>query len=78
MIDIIDIGRRIGTYPISIQPFPDCCTLFQPRKPETRAKLERLERAEAALPLEELVAECVAGIETTDYGPLYHPAGWDK
>ena len=74
---IIDIARRIGTYPISIQPFPDCCTLFQPRKPETRAKLKVLEHAEAALPLDALVAECLAGLETTDYGPLYAPAGWE-
>jgi len=75
--DIIAIARRIGTYPISIQPFPDCCTLFQPRHPETRARPERAAAVEAALPIEELVEDCVAGIETTDYGALYTPAGWE-
>ena len=74
--EIIAVARRIGTYEISIQPFPDCCTLFQPRNPETRAKIERLARAESALPIEELVAECLAGIETSEYGPLYFPAEW--
>ena len=74
--EIIAVARRIGTYEISIQPFPDCCTLFQPRKPETRAKIERLARAESALPIEELVEECLAGIETSEYGPLYFPAEW--
>ena len=73
---IIAVAREIGTYPISIQPYPDCCTLFQPRHPETRAKPERVHRAEAALPLEPLIAECVAGLEVTDYGPQYYPTQW--
>jgi thiamine biosynthesis protein ThiI len=75
--DIIAIARRIGTYPISIQPFPDCCTLFQPRHPATHARLDRVAAVEQRLPIEALVEECLAGIETTDYGPLYAPAGWE-
>jgi thiamine biosynthesis protein ThiI len=74
---IIDLARRIGTYPISIQPFPDCCTLFQPRHPDTRAKPERIAQYEAHMPVDDLVAECVGGIETTEYGPLWAPAGWE-
>jgi thiamine biosynthesis protein ThiI len=74
--NITRIAQRVGTFPISIQPHPDCCTLFQPRNPETRAKLERVRKAEAALPLEELVAQCVAGLETSDYGPEYFPIEW--
>lgn len=73
---IIQVARQIGTYPISIRPYPDCCTLFQPRRPETRSKPERVDRAEAALPVEELVAECLAGLEVTDYGPQYYPVQW--
>jgi thiamine biosynthesis protein ThiI len=72
--EIVERARAIGTYPISIQPFPDCCTLFQPRHPETRARLENVHRAEAALPVEELVTGCLAGLEVTDYGPQYYPA----
>jgi len=74
--EIIDRARRIGTYPISIQPFPDCCTLFQPRRPETHARLEAVHRAEAALPVDELVAACVAALEVSNYGPEYYPADW--
>ena len=74
--EIVDRARRIGTYPISIQPFPDCCTLFQPRKPETRARLLLVHRAEERLPLDDLVADCLAGLEVTDYGPEYYPADW--
>jgi thiamine biosynthesis protein ThiI len=74
--EIIERARRIGTYPISIQPYPDCCTLFQPRHPETRAKLAMVERADQALAIEPLVEACLAGLEVTDYGPEYFPADW--
>ena len=50
----------IGTYPISIIPDQDCCTLFTPRNPLTRARLADIERAERALPIDELVQKAVA------------------
>jgi thiamine biosynthesis protein ThiI len=53
-------ATRIGTYPISIIPDQDCCTLFTPRHPVTRARLADVERAEQALPIEEMVAAAVA------------------
>ena len=34
-------AQRIGTYETSIIPDEDCCTLFTPRFPATRASLER-------------------------------------
>ena len=71
--DIIHLARRIGTYETSIQPFPDCCTLFQPDRPETASKLPKLHEAEAALPMETLVEQCYQGIETAQYGPEYFP-----
>ena len=46
---------RIGSYPISIVPDQDCCTLFTPRNPQTRARLADIEAAEQVLPIEELV-----------------------
>jgi tRNA uracil 4-sulfurtransferase len=74
--EIIHRARDIGTYDISIQPFPDCCTLFQPRHPETNANLTKLEEAEQILPIAELVEGCVARLERTDYGPEYYAANW--
>ena len=50
---------RIGTFPISIIPDQDCCTLFTPRNPLTRARLADIEAAEAALPIEALVEGAV-------------------
>jgi thiamine biosynthesis protein ThiI len=48
-------AQRLGTYPISIIPDQDCCTLFTPRHPATKAKRADVERAEAGLPIDEIV-----------------------
>ena len=60
---------KIGSYPISIIPDQDCCTLFTPRNPMTRAKLEEIEAAEQALPIDDLVARAVreAVVEHFDF-----------
>ena len=53
--EIMAEAMRIGTYPISIVPDQDCCTLFTPRNPLTRARLAAVEAAERALNIEEIV-----------------------
>jgi thiamine biosynthesis protein ThiI len=58
---------RIGTYPVSIIPDQDCCTLFTPRHPMTRARLAEVEHAEQALPIEEMVAAAVAEVAVEDF-----------
>ena len=58
--EIIAEAQRLGTYSISIIPDQDCCTLFTPRHPATRARHGDVERAEAALPIEEIVRDAVA------------------
>ncbi len=60
---------RLGTYPISIIPDQDCCTLFTPRNPLTRARLADIEAAEQALPMAEMVERAVtaAAIEDFDF-----------
>jgi thiamine biosynthesis protein ThiI len=62
-------AMRLGTYPISIIPDQDCCTLFTPRNPATRAKRALVETAEAALPIEALVERAVqeAAVEAFEY-----------
>ena len=61
----------IGSYPISIIPDQDCCTLFTPRNPMTRGRLAQIEAAEAALPIEALVERAVAEavVEEFHYPP---------
>lgn len=68
--EIINIAQKINSYPISIRPFDDCCTLFVPRHPVTRPLLEELQKAEEKLALKELIAECVDNIETRHIEPL--------
>lgn len=41
-IDIIKIAKDIGTYETSIRPFEDCCSLFTPKNPVTKPKLEKV------------------------------------
>jgi thiamine biosynthesis protein ThiI len=53
--EIIREAKAIGTYEISIEPDQDCCTLFVPKHPETRASAAALSRAEAGLPVARLV-----------------------
>jgi thiamine biosynthesis protein ThiI len=60
-------AQRIGTYPISIIPDEDCCTLFTPRSPATRASQAAVERAERALDVPALVAAAIAGLELADF-----------
>ena len=53
-------ARRLGTYPISIIPDQDCCTLFTPKHPATRARLADVVRVEASLAIDEIVERAVA------------------
>ena len=53
--EIIREARAIGTFEISIEPDQDCCTLFVPKHPETRASVEAVAEAEARLDIARLV-----------------------
>ncbi len=61
--EIIRIARRINTLETSILPYEDCCTVFTPRHPRTRPRLDEVEEAESVLDVETLVDEAVEGIE---------------
>jgi tRNA uracil 4-sulfurtransferase len=60
-------AQRLGTYPISIIPDQDCCTLFTPRNPQTKARLADIEAAEQVLPIEELVGRAVREAVVEDF-----------
>ncbi len=65
--EIMDEARRLGTYPISIVPDQDCCTLFTPRNPQTRGRLEQVEAAERALPIDDIVSRAAAEALMEDF-----------
>ena len=60
-------AMAIGSYPISIIPDQDCCTLFTPRNPLTRARLPAIEAAESVLPVGSMVERAVAEAVVEDY-----------
>jgi thiamine biosynthesis protein ThiI len=60
-------AARIGTFPISIIPDQDCCTLFTPRHPSTRVSVDEIAQAEQALPTGEMVAGAVAAATAEDF-----------
>lgn len=61
--EIIAQARRIGTYDISIEPYEDCCSVFVPKHPETKASLDAVHRIEAQLDLPPIIAQTLGQIE---------------
>jgi thiamine biosynthesis protein ThiI len=60
--EITNEAARLGTLPISIIPDEDCCTLFTPKHPATRARAEHVARAESRLPIDEMVETAVRSV----------------
>jgi thiamine biosynthesis protein ThiI len=57
---IIDIAKKIGTYNLSIQPYPDCCSFMIAKHPQTKAKLEDVNKIlENIKNKEELIKESI-------------------
>jgi len=62
-IEIMDLARKIETYNISILPHDDSCSLFTPKKPETKANLSYTLSEEEKIDLEKLIPEVLEKIE---------------
>ena len=63
-VDIIKIGKEIGTYDISIRPFEDCCTIFDPKNPTTAPKDDRIQEIESSFDWQSEVYNCVHNAQT--------------
>lgn len=61
--DIVDYAVKIGTFETSILPYEDCCTVFTPRHPRTRPRLEDVLEVEKTLDVEALVRDALDGVE---------------
>ena len=55
--EIVAIAERIGTFETSILPYEDCCTIFVPKHPETKPKLEAVVKSER--PMEEIAGPMI-------------------
>ena len=68
--EIITQAKKIGTYDISIEPQPDCCSVFMPDHPSTNCKIKYLEADERLYPWEELKSSALDSVETIDLDGL--------
>ncbi|QGH35326.1 tRNA 4-thiouridine(8) synthase ThiI [Gracilibacillus salitolerans] len=64
--EIIRISEDIDMYDISIRPFEDCCTVFVPKQPKTKPKLEKVEQFEANITFDQDIQEILSSIETIE------------
>ncbi len=67
--EIVQLARKIGTFELSTLPYEDCCTVFTPRHPRTKPRIEAVEEAEAVLDTDALVREALEGIERVRIEP---------
>ena len=62
-VDIVRIAEDIETYDISIRPFEDCCTVFLPKHPVTKPRVEDIVKSEEALDVDSLVENAVKNMK---------------
>ena len=65
--EIVAEAQRLGTYSISIIEDQDCCQLFTPKHPATKARRFDIESAERALPIDDFVRQAVESADTEDF-----------
>jgi len=61
--EIVTIARKIDTFNISAEDAPDCCSVFMPSRPVTKAKLSLLIEDEAMLEGDLLIRQALEKIE---------------
>ena len=68
--EIMEKARQIGTYEKSIEPYEDCCTVFLPKHPTTKPRLDRILNSESRLDCEALIEAAVESAETVTVEPI--------
>ena len=67
--EIMDYAEKIGTYETSILPYEDCCTIFTPKHPQTKPRVEQLIESEKLIDGEGLIRRAIEGIEILNIMP---------
>lgn len=67
-VDIMDMAKEIRTYEKSIEPYEDCCTVFLPKHPVTKPRLEKILESESKLDVDGLVEAAVSSAEEKNIG----------
>lgn len=78
--EIVDVAKKINTYNVSILPYEDCCTVFVPKHPVIRPKVETAKKEEEKYEMNQLIKEAVSNIKriTLSYNEEYFVEGEDK
>lgn len=62
--EIIKISRNIDTFETSIQPYEDCCTVFTPKHPKTKPKVQDVIAAENQISnLDEMMKTAIENVK---------------
>lgn len=64
--DIIAISEKIGAFETSILPYEDCCTVFLPKNPQIKPKMEKILAEESKLNVEELINNAMSEVEVME------------
>lgn len=65
-IEIIELAKKINTYETSILPYEDCCTLFLPKRPVTKPKLQKIKASEKKLDIQNIIEKAIKNREIID------------
>lgn len=65
--DIIELSEKIDTFKISSQSQEDCCSLFVPKHPVTKADLAVVEEMEKKLDVSELIGDALNRAEIEEF-----------
>ena len=62
-LETIEIAQKIDTYETSILPYEDCCTVFLPKFPAIKPKMEKILKEESKLDIDALISEALETVE---------------
>lgn len=65
-LETIEIANKIGTYETSILPYEDCCTVFLPKFPAIKPRMDRVLKEESRLDVEELIKRALQNVEVIE------------
>ena len=61
--DIVKISKNIDCFDISIRPYEDCCTVFVPKHPAIKPKLDYVSKEEEKAELDDEINDAVLNIK---------------
>ena len=65
-VDIMDKAKEIGIFETSIEPYEDCCTVFLPKHPTTKPRLDKIEDSESKLDVDALIEKALESREIVE------------